>query len=270
MNVRNFVKTAAVALPMAFAPMKGAAQSAAKVAENAQRIVAEDTIKAANTSGLQDARTVVLKKWNGHFDGSVKNGRIGDGNLVYNEKAKTLLPEKKGKVDINIDANYIHGDELVNNGGFGLHGSAQAGNNLYDVAGLVAHKDPLTDFVAKASYTRLFPLGSGFAATAKGEAEGVIHRVKTGDSWGAAYGSVKAGAKYEHKFDNGMRVAAKAEAGPAFGFTEKEDRFHDFQKVRFVADGELEAGMNKVSLFVKGGKDAVCGNNIGGGIRVNL
>ena len=268
MNVRT-IKTLAAASMMAFGvSTKAVAQSAKTIQKAAQEIVTKDTIKTVK-GDVRDARTVLLKKYHGHFDGNVKSGKIADGKLVYTEKGKTILPESKNKVDIYADAGYVNGKDLVN-GGIRLHGSAQTGNNLFDVTGVYAMKEPATDFVAKTSYTRLFPLNSEFALTGKAEAEGVIHRVKGSDSWGAAYGSVQGGVKYAHKFDNGMKVAAKAEAGPAIGFTEKEDVAHAFKKTQFVANAELEAGLNRTSVFVSGGKDAVYGNNIGAGVRVQF
>ena len=270
MNIRS-LRTMAVAglMAMGASSSKVAAQSAAQTVKAAQEVVTKDTIK--NVSGnVRDAKTILLKKYHGHFDGSVKNGKIADGSLEYAEKGKTVLPTTKGGIDIKGDAGYVWGSDLVNNGGFRLQGTAQTGNNIFGVSGLVAHKDPKTDFVAKANYTRLFPLSEDFALTGKAEVEGVINRVRGGDSFGQAWPQALVGAKYEHKFDNGVKVAAKGEAGAAFKITEKEHSYHDIPGAKFVVNGEAEVGLHRTSLFVSGGKDAVYGNNIGAGVRVDF
>ena len=270
MNIKSIGKFAVASL-MAITPAtKVAAQSAAETTKAAQEIVTKDTIKTVQ-GNVRDAKTILLKKYHGHFDGNVKAGKIADGKLDYAEKGKTILPpEKSGKIDIKADAGYVFGDNLVNNGGFRIQGSAQTGNNLFGVSGLVAHKDPCTDFVAKANYTRLFPVSRDVAITAKAEAEGVINRVRGGDSYGQAWPQALVGAKYEHKFPSGMKFAARGEAGAGFKITEKEHSFHDIPNAKFVANAEAELGLNRTSVFVSGGKDAVYGNNVGAGVRVQF
>ncbi len=269
MNIRSIRTLVAAGMMAIAAPStKAVAQSAKTIEKAAQEIVTKDTIKTVK-GDVKDARTVLLKKYHGHFDGNVKSGKIADGKLTYTEKGKTILPEKSGKVAISADAGYVNGKDLAN-GGIRVHGSAQTGNNVFDVTGVWAQKEPKTDWVAKASYTRLFPINQDFALTAKGEAEGVIHRVKGGDSFGEAWPQALVGGQYTHKFDNGMRVAAKAEAGAAFKITEKEHTFHDISSTKFVANAEVEAGMNRTSVFVSGGNDAVMGANVGAGVRVKF
>lgn len=270
MNIRS-IRTMAVAGMMALgaSSSKAVAQSAQGIEKAAQEIVTKDTIKTVK-GDVRDARTILLKKYHGHFDGSVKSGKVADGRLKYTEKGKTILPPAKNNgIAISADAGYVNGKDLVN-GGIRVHGSAQTGNNVFDVTGVWAQKEPMTDWVAKGSYTRLFPVNNEFAVTAKAEAEGVIHRVKGGDSFGEAWPQALVGGQYTHKFDNGMRLSAKAEAGAAFKITEKEHTFHDIPGAKFVANGEIEAGLNRTSVFVSGGRDAVMGNNVGAGVRVNF
>ena len=67
-----------------------------------------------------------------------------------------------------------------------------------------------------------------------------------------------------------MKLAAKGEAGAAFKITEKEHTFHDIPNTKFVANAEAELGLKRTSVFVSGGKDAVYGNTVGAGVRVNF
>ncbi len=267
MNIRS-LRTMAVAGLMAFSAgaTKVAAQNAQTTLDKASTIVAKDTAKVVK-DGVQDARTVLLKKYSGHFQGSVKQGRIADGNLEYAEKGKTILEPKPNKINFALDAGVTTGDELCNNVGLRFHGSAKKHNTKFDVTGIYAGKEPKSDFIAKASATQYFPLNKDFSLLAKGEAEGVIRRVRGGDSFGEAWPQVLGGARYEHKFDNGMKVAVQGEAGPAFKITEKEHTFHDIPKAKFVYNAEGEFGINQVSGFVGATKDAAAGQGVYGGVR---
>lgn len=279
MNIRS-LRTMAVAGLMAFSAgaTKVAAQTAQGTLNKASEIVVKDSAKVAKDSlgfakeGVQDARTILLKKYSGHFQGSVKQGRIADGNLEYAEKGKTILAPSKNanKINFAFDAGVTTGSEMCNEVGYRFHGAAKKHNTQFDVTGIYSGKEPKSDFIAKASATQYFPLNKDISLLAKGEAEGVIRRVRGGDSFGEAWPQVLAGARYEHKFDNGMRVALQGEAGGAVKITEKEHTFHDIPSAKFVYNAEGEFGINQVSGFVGATKDAAAGNGVYGGVRVRF
>lgn len=270
MNVRSMIASTFAAAAM-MVPAKSGAQ-ANKVLNAAQNVVVADTVKAAK-AGAQDAKTVLLKKYNGHFYGNVKNGKIAEGNLQYTEAGKTMFPEgaEKAKAEgigITIDAGVVSGKDMVNTG-YRVQGAAQKGKDLFEVSGTYAMNEPQTDFIANASYTRLFPVNKDVSLTAKAGVEGAIKRYTGQDNWGLAWPQVLGGAKFQHNF-NGIKVGAKAEAGVGASIVEKEHINHDVAKAAFLANGEIEAGINNVSAFISGGKDAIMGANIGGGLRINL
>lgn len=276
MNIRS-LKTMAVAGLMAFSAgtAKVAAQTAQGTLNKASEIVVKDSSKVASDSlaamkeGVRDARTILLKKYSGHFQGSVKQGRIADGSLEYAEKGKTILAPSKNanKINFAVDGGVTTGSEMCNQVGYKFHGSAQKHNTKFDVTGIYAGKEPKSDFIAKASATQFFPLNKDVSLLAKGEVEGAIRRVRGGDSFGEAWPQLLGGAKYEHKFDNGMRVAVQGEAGVAAKITEKEHTFHDIPSAKFVYNAEGEFGVNQVSGFVGATKDAATGNGVYGGVR---
>ena len=208
MNIRNSIKAAAIALPMAIAPMKGAAQSAAHVADNAQRIVVADTAKAVK-AGVQDARTVVLKRWDGHFDGSVVNGRIGNGKLLYNEKARTVLAETAPeKTVFDINGQFLHANGLPSNA-YRLEGTATKGHNEYGVATQYASGHGKSNFGGGISYARNFPLldnhaGSNLQAFGKLSATADIRRmaVEDKDHLGIAHATLVGGLRGNARLGN--------------------------------------------------------------------
>lgn len=275
------LKTLALATMMAVGGGKAAAQNATHIAESAKTVVVEDTAKAVK-NGVRDARTVLLKRYNGSFKGKVTEGGVV-GDLTYNERGKvvpaSVLDQGKKGVDIAIGADYVYGNDLVNHNGFGLTGTAEYATNRFGVSGLVSHKDPRTDFVADINYTKLFPVNSNFAFTAKAEAEGVIHREsgntvkgakKRIDNFGVLYPQVKGGAEYKQDLGHNVSMTVKGEGGVAATIVRKEDTPHGLKGVGFVGGGEVAFRSGNFTAFVGGGKDAVYGGNLQTGVRVNL
>ena len=88
MNMKT-IKALAIALPMSLCAGKAGAQSsnilkaAERIVTTDSTVVAKDTLKALDAKAA-DARTYVMKKYNGHFNGNVRGGRIADGTLEMN------------------------------------------------------------------------------------------------------------------------------------------------------------------------------------------
>lgn len=260
MNIRQTIKAAAVALPLAIAPMKSAAQSAAHVAENAQKIVAVDTAKVAK-AGVQDARTIILKKWDGHFDGNVVNGRIGNGKLKYNEKAKTILAETATpKTTFDISGQYVHANGLPSDA-YKLEGYARRGNNEYGVVTQYASGNGKSNFGGGISYTRDFPLldnhaGSKLEAYGKLSAIADIRRDKVTkpiDHLGIAHTTLVGGIKGNVKVGNvNLGADAYAGGGESIRIKANSDKKDTYSHLAYGA--KIKAGFKNVYAFVTGGK----------------
>ena len=261
MNVRNLFRTAMVAAPMAIMPMKGAAQSAAHVAENAQKIVVADTIKAAKTT-VQDARTVVLKKWDGHFDGNVVDGKIGNGKLNYNEKAKTVLAETApAKTTYDISGQFVHANGMPGNSAYRLDGVTRRGNNEYSVQALYGSGNGKSNFGGGIGYTRDFPLldnhnGSKLEAYGKLSAVADIRRdrvTKPVDHLGIAHTTLVGGIKGNAKVgDFNLGADAYIGGGESIRIKANSDKKDTYS--HFAWGAKIKAGFKNVYAFVTGGK----------------
>lgn len=270
MNIGRTLKTLAVALPLSVAAPKAAAQ-ATQITEGAQKVItttAKDTLKAMT----QDARTVSLKQYNGHYRGSVVNGKIGNGNLQYAEKGKTVLYEAPGtKPNLSFDAAFITADKLPAPG-FKIHGAMEKGKDGVDVAFAYASKNGYSDMIANASYTRNFPLGSGFTAYGKGGVNNIIRReaVPGGDHHGIVTPNLNAGLKFDHKFSNKVTLGATAEVGGGPAFYLKTDAGKTQVKRNVMYNAEVRAGFDKVEVFGQGGRDDILGNQFSVGARAKF
>jgi len=272
MSIRTYLKAAAVALPLAFGGVKATAQSAQGVLKSAEKVVTTDTLKTMDQKAV-DARTLLLKRYKGHFQGDVKNGRISNGSLDYKEAGKTVpaasVVNANSSAVVTAEGSYVHGSKLAG-AGYRLRGAVEKNHDTFDATAIFAKGNKKSDMVGDFSYTRNFPLTNGLNATGKLGAEGVAHKVNGGDSYGTMAPHLTAGLKYQHAFDNGVKLGAKGEVGGAMPFNFKSETLKKVESPKFVANAEVEAGYKNVSAFVNGGKDAILGNNIGGGVRINF
>ena len=274
MNVRQTLKAMAVALPLALTPASKATAQAANIVKNAEKIVVTDTLKAMENKAV-DSRTLLLKKYNGHFNGNVVNGKIGNGKLDYAEKGR-LVPaseyaDKANKTSLNFDATFIKADNLPAPG-FKIHGGLQKGKDGADVTFGYASKNGYSDMIANASYTRNFPLGSGFTAYGKAGANTIIRReaVKGGDHHGIFTPNLNAGMKYDHKFPSKVTVGATAEVGGGPAFYLKTDAGKTQVKRNVMYNAEARVGYKDVEVFGQAGRDDILGNQFGVGTRVKF
>lgn len=270
MSIKTYLKAAAVALPLALGSTKAAAQSTEGIVKNAQKVITTDTLKTMDQKAA-DARAYVIKKYSGHYSGSVKNGKIDNGTLEYSEKGKSVpaASASNPETSIYIEGSYVSGSKLPS-AGYRVAGGVEKGENAFDVAGVFSKGDGKTDVIGDVAYTRSFPLTEELDATGKIGVEGVMHKINGGDSYGSLYPQIKAGLKYNHKFDNDAFINVKGEVGGAAAVNFKSETLKTAESGKFVANAELEAGYKNVSAFVNGGKDAAMGNNIGGGARVKF
>lgn len=264
------IKTLAVALPLATMAPKASAQ-ATRITEGAQKVLtsaAKDSLKTVQ----HDPRTVSLSQYNGFYKGTVVNGKVGNGNMQYAEKGKTVLYEAPaGKTNLKFDAAFIKADNLPAPG-FKLHGGLEKGKNGYDVTFAYASKNGYSDMIANASYTRNFPLGAGFTAYGRGGANTIIRReaVKGGDHHGIFTPNLNAGLKYDHKFPNKIRVGATAEVGGGPAIYLKTNAGKAEVKRNVMYNAEVRGGYDKVEVFGQYGRDDILGNQFGVGTRVNF
>lgn len=270
MSIRTYLKAAAVALPLAFGGVKAAAQSPTRVLKAAEKVVSTDTLKTMENKAA-DARTLVIKKFKGQYQGSVKSGKLADGNLSYEEKGRTVPVASilNQKSSLSVDGSYVSGSKLPS-AGYRLAGNAQKGNDAFSAAGVVSKDSKQTDVIGDVAYTRVFPLSQDLSATGSIGVEGAMHKVKDADSYGSLYPRLTAGLKYRHNFDNGAFVGVKGEVGGAPEINFKSETLKTFNGGKFIADGEVEAGYKHISGFVAGGQDAAMGSNIRGGVRIHF
>lgn len=275
MSIKTYLKAAAVALPLMFSgASKATAQSAQGMVKSAEKVItAGDTLKAMDQKAA-DARTLLLKRYKGHFQGSVKNGRIANGTLNYQEKGHTipvatLATNKNASTTLAVDGSYV-GAKNLPSAGYKLTGSAEKGHDAFEASALYAGAKGKHDVIGNVSYTRSFPLAQDLSATGKASVEGAAHKITNGDSYGTIAPQLAAGLKYQHAFENGAKVGVKGELGGAQPFNFKSETLKSVGKTQFVANAEVEAGYKNVSAFVNGGKDAIMGNNIGGGVRIKF
>ena len=264
MSIKTYLKAAAVALPLALGGGKAAAQSQ-NVIKAAEKIVATDTLR---TMG-NDAKTLIIKSYKGTFNGNVVNGKIGNGTLSYMEKGRTVPVASltNPKASLGIDGSFVHSQNLPGIG-YKLRGTAEKGADAFDAVGIYSTAKGNHSIIGDVAYTRSFPLSRDFAATGKVGVEGAVHKVVRGDSYGQLNPHISAGAKFKHNFNNGVTVGAKAEVGGAMPFNFKTHTRKSVENVKVIANGEVEAGYKNITGFVEGGRDAVMGNNIGGGVRI--
>ena len=236
MNVRQTLKAMAVALPLALTPASKATAQAANIVKNAEKIVVTDTLKAMENKAV-DSRTLLLKKYNGHFNGNVVNGKIGNGKLDYAEKGR-LVPaseyaDKANKTSLNFDATFIKADNLPAPG-FKIHGGLQKGKD--------------------------------------GGANTIIRReaVKGGDHHGIFTPNLNAGMKYDHKFPSKVTVGATAEVGGGPAFYLKTDAGKTQVKRNVMYNAEARVGYKDVEVFGQAGRDDILGNQFGVGTRVKF
>ena len=265
MNMKSTLKALAVALPLSVAPVKASAQ-AAQITEGAQKVLtasAKDTLKVA----AQDARTVVLKQYNGHYKGSVVNGKVGSGALDYAERGKTALYEENVKPNVHVGASFLSADKLPS-AGLKIEGGLVKEKNGFDVSFAYASKNGYSDMIADASYKRVLPLGSGFQAYGKAGANSHIYRqaVVGGDHYGRFTPYAEGGISYDHKFPNKVTVGASAGVGggPAIALKANPDKSQVVKNIHY--GGEARVGYDKVEVFGRGGHDDLLGKNfeIGG------
>lgn len=270
MNIRNTLKAAAIALPMMFGAGKAAAQ-APTIVKAAEKIVAADTLKAMEQKSA-DVPTLLIKRYKGHFQGSVKSGRIADGTLNYKEAGETVPVANilNPKSSVAIDGSFVNGNKLPGTG-YRLNGTFEKGNNAFSATGVYSQGHNEKQVIGDMAYTRTFPLTRDLGATGKVGVEGaLIKNPANHDSYGTVNPHISAGMKYAHEFDGGARIGAKAEVGGALPLNYKTHTRKSVQSPTVIANGEIEAGYKNITGFVTGGRDAVMGNNIGAGVRVKF
>lgn len=276
MSIKTYLKAAAVALPLMFSgASKATAQSAQGVMKSAEKVItASDTLKAMDQKAA-DARTLLLKRYKGHFQGSVKDGKIANGTLNYQEKghsvpvASLVSNNKTANTTLAVDGSFINAKNLPSTG-YKLSGSAEKGNDAFDASAILARGNGQHAILGNVAYTRSFPLAKDLNATGKASVEGVARKINGGDSYGTVAPQLATGLKYQHTFEGGARVGVKGEVGGALPFNVKSETLKSVDRAQFVANAEVEAGYKNVSAFVNGGKDAIMGNNIGGGVRIRF
>lgn len=275
MNVRQTLRAMAVAIPMALVPSSKVAAQSANVVKAAENVVAADTVRALDAKAAE-GRTLLLKSYKGHFKGNVAQGRIADGSLDYAEKGRTVPMSDfatSDKTKLTFDASVISGRDLVGPG-FRMHAGAERSNNIVDVTGMYSTKSGTgrSTMMVDGSYTRAFPLGSGFDALGTVGTRYTVQReaFAGGDHHGVFSPELLGGIRYQHKFNNGVRVGAKGQVGGAHNILVKAEKYHPQTKTVVIANGEAEVGYKNVSLFANGGKDATAGGFVGGGARVTF
>ncbi|MCD8377850.1 MAG: hypothetical protein LUB59_03585 [Candidatus Gastranaerophilales bacterium] len=264
MSIRTYLKAAAIALPLAFGGGKAAAQSQ-NIVKAAERIVAADTLKAMDNKAA-DAKTLLLKRYKGQYKGTVVNGKVGSGNLNYKEAGETVpvasIVNNNSKVTVDGG---VYSAKDMPSAVYKISGTFTKGNNEVAASSAYSHKTGNTHFIEDVSYARKFPLTRDLAATGRVGAVGEVAKVN-GDKMGQANPYIKAGLQYNHKFMGGAKVGAKAEVGGA-AIIKHNDNTTKVKSGKAIFNAEAEAGYKNVSAFVSGGRDAVMGNNVGGGVR---
>lgn len=270
MNIRQSLKAAAIAIPMMFGAGKAAAQ-APEIVKAAEKIVTVDTLKAMEQKAA-DVPTLMIKRYKGHFQGSVKGGRIADGTLNYKEVGETVPVANilNPKSSVAIDGSFISGHEL-SGAGYQLRGTFEKGNDAFTARGIYSQGKVEKDVIGDIAYTRSFPLTRDLSATGKvGVEGGLIKNPANHDSYGTLNPHISAGLKYSHNFEGGARIGAKAEVGGAEPLNFKTHTRKSAGDPVVIANGEVEAGYKNISGFVTGGKDAIMGANVGAGVRVTF
>ena len=274
MNVVRGLKTLAVALPLSMMAGKASAQ-ASNIVKSAEKIVVGDTAKAAKSTldtMASDAKTYVFKKYNGHFKGNVKGGKIADGTLEYAEAGKTMpLPVKKKGADISIGGG-VFGSQYGPSIGYRLDGAVEKSNNLYEARAMYSSKGKESFMSTGAFYSKLFPVSKDVDLALKGGADCTVKRLVGTDHYGILTPQATAGVRFHHKFANGGRIGAKAEAGAAYKTYFKDDvkNVEPGKQFKFGCNGEIEGGGENVTAFANGGIDPIFGANAGGGVRVKF
>jgi hypothetical protein len=272
MNIKSYLKAAVVALPLAIGGGKAAAQTPKQVAKLTERVVAADTLKAMEQKS-NDVPTVLLKKYKGHYSGSIENGKIGNGTLTYKERGENvpvhniLTPASS----VKIDGSFVSAKNLPGTG-YRLNATFQKADDAFSATGIYSHGGKERDIIGDLSYTRMFPLSKDFSAKGGVGVEGtLVHHPKNNDSYGQILPHISTGVDYAHTFDSGVKVGAKTEIGGALPMNYKRNKsVSTVQSPKVTANAEVEAGYKNITGFVAGGKDAAMGANIGGGVRVNF
>ncbi|MCM1266192.1 MAG: hypothetical protein NC200_08345 [Candidatus Gastranaerophilales bacterium] len=270
MNIKNTLRAAAIAIPMMLGGGKAAAQ-APTIVKAAEKVVAADTLKAMEQKSA-DVPTLMIKRYKGHFQGSVKGGKIADGTLNYKESGETVPVANilNPKSSVAIDGTFVSGSKLPGVG-YQLGGTFEKGNNAFSARGVYSQGHAEKNIIGDMSYTRSFPLTHDISATGKvGVEGGIIKNPANHDSFGQLNPHISAGAKYSHTFEGGAKIGAKAEVGGALPLNYRTHTRKAVQSPTVIANGEIEAGYKNISGFVTGGRDAMMGNNIGAGVRVKF
>lgn len=234
MNIKSYLKTVALTLPLLTGTVKAGAQSLKTVTKEAPKVAVVDTLKAMEQKSL-DIKNVVQNK-----------------GMKY-----------------SLDAG-VFGSKNMPGTIYKVSGEAERDNNTFSVISSFSTGKEQVHVVNGASYTRSFPIKEDLNATAKAGIEGAMVKFDNHDSYGVIYPQVTGGLKYNHKFANNAKVGVKADAGVAQPIFYRLHNYKPNKNPRIVANCELEAGYKNTSAFISGGNDAHMGANIGGGVRVKF
>ena len=271
MNIKQTLKTAAVALPMVLGgTSNAAAQTAAHTAQTAGRVVAADTLKAMDNAAV-DARTFIM-----HQIDSIAHAKA---DSISRVKADSIDGKK---VRFGVDAEYISARHLPQDG-ISLHAQARKGKDVYDATGVFAGKHNRATMFFDGSYTRRFPVSKNDSTlNLTGSVGGTATIVRThepvSDQYGIYSPRITGGIDYMKQFakNNTAVLRLKAEAGPAVNIKSVAQTHADNKKVKasWYLNGEAEVGSSdsfkkhpQVSVLVGGGHHPTIGANIYGGFR---
>ena len=262
MNVKNYLKAAAVALPLAVAPVKASAQSQ-NIVKAAERVLAADTLKAMDAKA-KDARVLTLTSYKGKFCGDVKAGKINNGTLDYAEKGHDVplmeLANANKKTMIGFEGSYIHANGLPSDA-FKLEANIRRGNNEYGAHTMYSSGGGKSNFGGGGSYTRDFPLlndhkGSKLEAFGRLSATADIRRdrvTKPIDHLGILHTDLVGGIKGNKKIgDFNLGGEAYVGGGESIRLKANSDKKDSYSHLSY--GGKIKVGFKKVYAFVTGGK----------------
>lgn len=276
MNIRNTLKSAAIALPLLFGHGNAAAQKVAQsTVKDTARTVAVDTMKAMNQASV-NARTFVMNSAktdsiiNAKAD-SIVNARTAE---VTAKKADSIAKYRpKVAVDVSVgDAHHLP------NLGTRAHVSIEKGRNVFDASALYATKSHRSTMFGDGSYKRIFPSKKvrNLEYTAGVGLSNTIERDSRVSSkhYGEFSPRVTAGFRYKtpmtyREFPSDSYFAIQAEAGPAAKIKYNANYRSDNNKVKgaFYLNTEAEVGKKHWSIFGRTGHSPQLGYNAGAGIR---